>query len=235
MKVLGIIPARGGSKGIPRKNIRMLAGKPLLIWTAEAALASRLDRVILSSDDPEIIEIAKSCLVQVPFVRPGHLAGDDTPAIDVVCHAVRTLNEADNYLPDAVMLLQPTSPLRTTYDIDCSLDLFEKHPEATSLVSVVKVPHNMIPESIMKLGADNYVKHLMLWDERKNIRQEKPTYYARNGAAIYIVKTACLLNNKTLYGDTILPYEMPRERSIDIDDDFDFEMCEVILSKKKRM
>lgn len=233
MKVLGLIPARGGSKGIPRKNIRTLAGKPLLVWTAEAALASRLDRVILSSDDPEIIEIATSCLVEVPFVRPEHLAGDDTPAIDVVLHAVQTLKETDNYLPDAVMLLQPTSPLRTTSDIDRSLELFEKHPEATSLVSVVKVPHNMVPESLMKLEADGYVKHLMFWDEKKNIRQEKPTYYARNGAAIYIIKTECLLKNNTLYGDRILSYEMPRERSIDVDDYFDFEICEFILSKKK--
>lgn len=233
MKVLGLIPARGGSKGIPRKNIRMLAGKPLLGWTAEAALASRLDRVILSSDDPEIIEIAKSCLVEIPFVRPEHLAGDDTPAIDVVLHAVQTLKEIGNYMPDAVMLLQPTSPLRTTSDIDQSLELFEKHPEASSLVSVVKVPHNMVPESLMKLEADGYVKHLMLWDEKKNIRQKKPTYYARNGAAIYIVKTECLFNNNTLYGDKILSYEMPRERSIDVDDYFDFEICEFILSKKK--
>jgi CMP-N-acetylneuraminic acid synthetase len=233
VKVLGLIPARGGSKGIPRKSIKPLAGKPLLEWTAEAALASRLDRVILSSDNLEIIEIAKNCLIEVPFVRPEHLAGDYTPAIDVVCHAVQTLKEIDDYMPDAVMLLQPTSPLRTAGDINRSLKFFEKHPEATSLVSVVKVPHNMIPESLMKLEADGYLKHLMFWDEKKNIRQEKPTYYARNGAAIYIVKTECLLKNNTLYGDKILAYEMSREKSIDIDDYFDFEMCEFILRKKK--
>ena len=104
MKVLGLIPARGGSKGIPRKNIRPLAGKPLLEWTAEAAIASRLDRVILSSDDLEIIEIAKNCFIEVPFVRPGHLAGDNTPAIDVVCHAVQTLKEVDDYMPDVIKL-----------------------------------------------------------------------------------------------------------------------------------
>ena len=232
MKVLGIIPARGGSKGLPGKNIKMLAGKPLLAWTVEAAISSRLDRVILSSDCSKIIQTGNALHVDVPFVRPESLAQDNTPAIDVVFHAIQTLRETEGYIPDAVMLLQPTSPLRTTHDINQAIAMFEQDKSATSLVSVVKVPHNMVPESVMKLQSNGYLVAICPWDEKKNMRQAKPKYYARNGAAIYVVKTDCLLNKKSMYGDKILAYEMPKERSIDIDDVFDFELCEIILSNQ---
>jgi CMP-N,N'-diacetyllegionaminic acid synthase len=234
VKVLGIIPARGGSKGVPRKNVKILAGKPLLQWTAEAALKSNLDKVILSSEDPEIISFGKSAGLEVPFTRPKELAKDDTPAIDVVIHAVEELKRSYGYQPEAVMLLQPTSPLRTTKHINEALHLFDQHPEATSLVSVVKVPHSMVPESLMRLDQNGYLKHVRLWDERKNLRQEKPLYYARNGAAIYLVRILCLLEEKSLYGGRILSYEMSREESVDIDDLFDFEMCGFLLEKRGR-
>lgn len=232
MKTLGIIPARGGSKGIPRKNIRMLAGKPLLAWTAEAALRSSLSRVILSSDDTEIIAVGREYGLEAPFIRPPELAQDDTPAIDVVVHALTALFQMEGYRPDSVMLLQPTSPLRTARHIDEALDLFSRHPEATSLVSVVKAPHNMTPESLMRINEYGYLEHLVPWGEKMNIRQQKPQYYARNGAAIYIVRTDCLLINQTLYGNRILAYEMPKSESIDIDDEFDFELCELLLRKR---
>lgn len=234
MKTLGIIPARGGSKGVSRKNIRMLAGKPLLAWTAEAALASRLDRVILSSEDPEIIEVARNHGVEVPFTRPQELADDLTPAIDVVLHALEILTETEGYRPDAVMLLQPTSPLRTTKHIDEAMELFEKSPEASSLVSVVEVPHNMTPESIMHLQENGYLKPLVSWDERQNLRHLKPVYYARNGAAIYLTRTDYIIQNRSLYGSKILAYFMTKESSIDIDDLFDFKLCELLLSKNHR-
>jgi CMP-N,N'-diacetyllegionaminic acid synthase len=233
VKVLGIIPARGGSKGIPRKNIKALAGKPLLAWTAEAALKSKLDRVILSSEDAEIIEIAKSKGIDVPFIRPAALASDEAPAIDVVLHAVETLAKSENYRPDAVMLLQPTSPLRTSRHINEALELFERHPDATSLVSVMKVPHSMIPESLMTLNDEGYLRPVRAWDERRALRQEKPVYYARNGAAVYLVRSACLLSQRSLYGDRILGYEMPKEESMDIDDLFDFEICEYLLKTRE--
>ena len=232
MTSLGIIPARGSSKGVPRKNIRMLAGKPLLAWTAEAAHASRLDRVILSSEDQEIIEVATNCSVEVPFIRPQELAEDHTPAIEVVLHAVKTLFGKEGYRPDAVMLLQPTSPLRTTHHINQALGFFEQHPEATSLVSVVRVPHNMTPESIMLLGEDGYLGAVSPWDERKNLRHLKPVYFARNGAAIYLTRTECILEKQSLYGDKILAYPMLREESIDIDELFDFEICEFLFSRR---
>jgi len=232
MTTLGIIPARGGSKGVARKNVRMLAGKPLLAWAAEAAIASSLDRVILSSEDQEIIEVARHYSVEIPFRRPQELAEDHTPAIDVVLHALKALFEIEGYRPDAVMLLQPTSPLRTTLHINQALDLFEQHPEATSLVSVVRVPHNMTPESIMFLGEDGYLGSVSPWDERKNLRHLKPAYFARNGAAIYLTRTECILEEQSLYGNKILAYPMLREESIDIDELFDFEICEFLLSRK---
>jgi len=234
VKVLGIIPARGGSKGVPRKNVKILAGKPLLQWTAEAALKSNLDRVILSSEDSEIIASARSAGVEIPFARPKELAKDDTPAIEVVIHAVEELKRSEEYHPEAVMLLQPTSPLRTTKHINEALHLFTLHPEATSLVSVVKLSHNLVPESLMQLDKNGYLNHLQSWDERRNLRQEKPVYYARNGAAIYLVKISCLLEENSLYGARILPYEMSREESVDIDDLFDFEMCEYLLEKRRK-
>ncbi len=234
MKTLGIIPARGGSKGVPRKNIRMLAGKPLLAWTAEAALASRLDRVILSSEDPEIIEVGRNHGVEVPFTRPQELADDLTPAIDVVLHALEFLIDTEGYRPDTIMLLQPTSPLRTMQHINEAMELFEKSPGASSLVSVVEVPHNMTPESIMHLQENGYLKPMISRDERQNIRHLKPVYYARNGAAIYLTRADCIIQNHSLYGDKILAYLMTKESSIDIDDLFDFKLCELLLSINQR-
>jgi len=230
-QVLGLIPARGGSKGIPHKNIVPLGGKPLIAWTIEAAQASHINRLILSSDDPAIIQTAQSLGVEVPFIRPIELTSDTTPGIDVVIHAVEWMMNQANFRPDAVMLLQPTSPLRRAEHIDAALDLFWER-DADSLVSVVKVPHSMIPESLMQLDAEGWLKRVTVYDERRNLRQSKPTYWARNGAAIYLVKTDLLLERRTLYGDHMVAYEMSREDSIDIDDRFDLQMCEWILAAR---
>jgi CMP-N,N'-diacetyllegionaminic acid synthase len=231
LKVLGLVPARGGSKGVPGKNIKPMAGKPLLAWTAEAARASRLDRVVLSTDDEAIAAAGRACGLEVPFMRPPELGRDDTPGLDVVVHAVQTLWDA-GYRPDAVMLLQPTSPLREASHIDRAIALLEGRPEADSLVSVVRAPHNMIPETLMRLLPDGCLEPVVPWDERKNLRQAKPAYYARNGAAVYLVRTACLLGRKSLYGDRILALEMAKEESLDVDDLIDFELCEYLLRKR---
>lgn len=231
-QILGLIPARGGSKGIPHKNIVPLAGKPLIAWTVEAAQTSRIDRLILSSDDPAIIQTAQAFGVEVPFVRPAELATDTTPGIDVIIHAVEWMITQANFRPDAVMLLQPTSPLRRAEHIDAALDLFFER-DADSLVSVVKVPHNMIPESLMQIDVDGWLERVVAYDERRNLRQSKPTYWARNGAAIYLIRTELLLEKRTLYGDRMVAYEMSREESIDIDDRFDLQLCEWILAARK--
>lgn len=146
MKILGIIPARGGSKGIPRKNIKLLNGKPLIAYTIEAALASNLDRVIVSTDCKEIAGISKEYGAEV-MMRPSHLAEDKTPTLPVLQDVILKLNEKF----DAVMTLQPTSPLRTVEDINKSIEIFSSDKDADSLVSVLEVPHNYMSEKLMSL------------------------------------------------------------------------------------
>lgn len=234
MKVIGLIPARGGSKTIPRKNIRIIAGKPLLAWTAEAALNSALDRVILSSDDQEIINVGLNLGLEIPFVRPLELGRDDTPGIQVILHALNYLIEDEDYNADAIMLLQPTSPLRTSKHINEAIELFGKYPEVNSLVSVVKAPHNMIPESLMRMDSDGHLVFVSHWDQKKNIRQLKPVYYARNGPAIFLGNIDYILKHGRMYGEKVVAYEMNRSESVDIDDSFDFDLCEFLLMNKEK-
>src|SRR5690606_26912718 len=153
MRVLGLIPARGGSKGIPRKNIRLLCGKPLLQYTVEAALgAVRLTRIILSTDDEEIAEVGRACGVEIPFLRPAELARDDTPTLPVVKHAVQWLETRGEYF-DAICLLQPTNPLRRSEDIDNCIDLLERS-HADAVVSVAPVPVKYNPHWVYFQGED---------------------------------------------------------------------------------
>ena len=155
--MLGLIPARGGSKGIPRKNARLLAGRPLLDYTAEAALkARRLSRVILSTEDPEIAEIGRRCGLDVPFLRPPELARDDTPTLPVVQHALRWLEERGERF-SAVCLLQPTSPLRTAEHIDACIELLEKDG-ADAVVTVLRVPPEHNPHWVFVRDGDGFLR-----------------------------------------------------------------------------
>ncbi|MHA1284530.1 MAG: acylneuraminate cytidylyltransferase family protein [Promethearchaeota archaeon] len=225
---LGIITARGGSKGIPRKNIKKLAGKPLIEYTFDAVKGSKLlDRCIVSSEDEEIIKFSLSKNIEVPFIRPKELAKDDTPSIDVLIHALNYLKKKENYIPDYVVTLQPTSPLRTSKDIDNSIRLILEDEQADSLVSGVEVPHRFNPYSLMQFKGkylEHYIKEIRIYR-----RQEKPKFYARNGAAIYITKYKTLIEERKIIGNKCLPYFMPRERSIDIDDMFDWRVAECFL------
>lgn len=236
-EILAIIPARGGSKGIPDKNIALLAGRPLLAYTADAVLNSRMiTRAVLSSDSECIIDVGLKCGLDAPFVRPSELAGDETPALSVVRHAVDWLKTHDNYDPDYIVLLQPTSPLRTALHVDAALGKFVGSG-ADSIVSVVKVPHNCSPYSVMipeMVDGKLVLKPFMHYDERKNLRQQKPVVYARNGAAIYAFTRKCLLDKGSMYGDCILGYEMDKFESIDVDCLWDMELCEYILKRKNK-
>jgi len=215
MKNIAIIPARSGSKGIPDKNIIDLCGKPLIQYSIEAALNSHLDKVVVSSDCQNILDIAAS-LGASTLKRPAELSTDSSSTLDAVLHLLSCTEE--KY--DNVMILQPTSPLRTSQDIDKALKIFTDK-DADSLVSVVKVPHNMVPESLMRMDDVGELTHY-LEGERCYRRQDKTVYYARNGAAIYISKISCvkggILNGK------IIAYEMPFLKSFDIDEveDLDF-------------
>ena len=220
MKYLGVIPARGGSKGIKGKNKKLLNGKPLIQYTIEAAIGSKI-QLVVSTDDEDISEIAKQFNIQV-IKRHKELAQDDTPTLPVLQHAL----EQVGIDVDAVITLQPTSPLRTSIHIDEAIDIFEGDLNADSLVSIVKVPHNMVPESIMTIK-NNY----LVSREKSQLlrRQDKFIYYGRNGAAIYITKVAQL--TKGVFGGNILPYEMNKHHSVDIDDAHDWFLAEILLNE----
>lgn len=225
MKVLAIIPARGGSKGIPKKNIAPLAGKPLIEYTILAAKNARgIDRVLVTTDSHEIKKICESYAVEV-LLRPGHLASDLTPTKDVLLHVVKVLSE-EGYAPDAVMTLQPTSPLRTSHHINEALCLFMADQWADSLVSCVKIPHIYHPYSVMKKNNDGYLEPFINGQQPAR-RQDKQPVFARNGAAIYITRTDKLADY--IYGGRLLPYMMEDFFSIDIDDEGDLIEAETRL------
>ena len=232
MNILGLIPARGGSKAIPRKNIVRLAGKPLLAYTCEAALASRnLTRVILNTDDEEIAAIGRQYGVEAPFLRPSALAEDDTPILPVIRHTLAWLDEQAGFRTDMVVLLQPTSPFRTADHIDAAIGIMLAGA-ADTLVSVVAVPHNFNPVSVMRQDEDGFLVPFMS-GEMILRRQEKPRVYARNGPAILAVQRSVLEAGK-LYGEKVLPYDMGRFESLDIDEPQDLEVAEFWLDFQRR-
>ena len=191
MKILAIIPVRGGSKGIPGKNIKLLGGKPLLAYTSELALQSKyLTEVIVSTEDEPIGEVAKSLGVQVPFMRPMALAQDDTPTIDVLIHALEWYKNQTIFF-DAVCLLQVTSPIRTLEFLDKAIEKFMAS-DCDSLVSVQKVPHEYNPHWTFEVNEEGNLKIATGEAEIIPRRQELPTAYHRDGS-IYITKTDVLL------------------------------------------
>lgn len=223
--VLAIIPARGGSKGIARKNIRYLGGKPLIAWAIEAAKKSKyIDRLILSSDDVEIIEVAKGFGCDAPFVRPSELAQDDSPGIDPVLHAMDNLSKEYDY----VALLQPTSPLRNEDDIDGCLEMCV-NANSQSCVSVAETKHN--PYWMYHLDKDSILVPLFESGKEYTRRQELPKVYAINGA-VYVAEFHWLRAEKKFIGENTLAYIMPEERSVDIDSEADLELLEQLLLRK---
>jgi CMP-N-acetylneuraminic acid synthetase len=230
MNVLGLIPARGGSKGIPGKNIIPLRGKPLLAWTGEAARASRsLTRVVLSTDDPEIARVGRECGVEVPFLRPPELARDDTPSLDVAVHALQWLATHESWSADVLVLLQPTSPLRRAEHIDGALAELERSG-ADTVVSVVEVPHHFSPYKVLRLESGRLVD---FWTEPTDFdrhrRQNLPRLYARNGPAVLATRVAVLTSRRSFYGPHVAPYLMDEESSFDIDRPADLALVAAFL------
>lgn len=222
-KILAIIPARGGSKGVPRKNIRDLAGKPLIAWTIEEAKKSRyIDRLILSSEDDEIIEVAKQYGCEVPFKRPLELAQDDTPGIEPVLHAIE---QCPGY--DYVVLLQPTSPLRTAEDIDGCIEKL-LNSDADFCVSVTEPEKS--PYWMYTLEGERMVP-LLPQEELVVRRQDLPKVYALNGA-VYVGKSSEVKKSKAFLTENTVAFEMVAEHSFDIDTELDFKICEVLIKDK---
>ncbi len=219
-RILAVIPARGGSKGVPRKNIRDLGGKPLIAWTIDAAKKSEyIDRMVLSSEDEEIISVARDYGCEIPFVRPAELAGDDAPGIAPILHAVMELEEKYDYL----ILLQPTSPFRQTEDIDGAIRRCIEN-EAVSCVSVTKSEKH--PSWMFHLTETKHLTPILDTDDGVTHRQQLAPVYVLNGA-VYVVDVPALLKyEKLFFAEGTLAYSMPSERSMDIDTPFDFSFCE---------
>ena len=217
-KVLAVIPARGGSKGIPNKNIVPLLGKPLINWTIEAARSSRyIDRLILSSDHPNICEVAKAAGCEVPFTRQDELATDEAQTIDVILDA---LDRVPGF--DLVVVLQPTSPLRSSSDIDSCIELLMEH-DAHSAVSLAPVTEH--PFLVYSMGADIRLKSFLKVDPARSLRrQDLPLAYSLNGA-IYAAEVDWLREYRLFVSDETVGYVMPKETSIDIDNQSDLEVA----------
>lgn len=225
--VLAIIPARAGSKGIPRKNIRLLAEKPLIAWTIDEAKKSKyIDRLILSSEDEEIIKVAKEYRCEVPFKRPVELAQDDTPGIEPVIHALDTLEEKYAY----VALLQPTSPLRTVEDIDGCIQqcIMTELPACVSVTEAQQSPYWMY-----KLDDGMKLKPFVQHNKKIYRRQDLPKVYVLNGA-VYVAKTSFINENKSFLNEETVGYIMSGESSVDIDTEMDFSYCEWCIKQKEK-
>lgn len=230
MKILGLIPARGGSKGVPKKNIKMLAGKPLLQYTSEVALKSKLlSKVVLSSDDEEIIEVGKRIGLEVPFKRPTSLAEDKSPTLPVILHALEFYEKQCVFF-DAVCLLQATSPFRTLDLLDKAIEKFSES-STDSLVSVLEVPHEFNPHWTFTLNPKSNLKIATGEEEIITRRQDLPKAYFRDGS-IYITKTSVLKEQKSLYGKSISYIESSKENYVNIDTLEDWEKAESMLERR---
>lgn len=234
MNVLGVITARGGSKGIPGKNLKLLGGRPLIAYTIDAARQSGvLDRVVLSTDDAAIAEAARGLGCEVPFLRPAELARDDTPHLPVMQHAVEWLAAHDNYHPDLVLILQPTSPLRRAEHVQEAVALAQTSG-ADSVVGVSAVPVHYHPLRTLRVDPAGTATLFVTGEpvrRRDKRRQDLPAVWAMNGA-IYIFRTSTLFDPEpSLFGARSAAYVMPHPSGLSIDDPDDWTEVERHLAQ----
>lgn len=235
LEILGIIPARGGSKSIPRKNIKPLLGKPLIVWTIEACRGSKLlTRFIVSTDDPEIAEISKKYGAEVPFLRPAEIAGDLSPSLDLMLQALGWFKENEKYQPDILVLLPPTAPLRQAEDIDRGIGVMLAPPESDSVRPVIESPKH--PYKTLKIEGDFlapfFLKDVTGFDEPYDLpRQLFPKAYIYSGA-MQIMWRKTLTKQKSLTGKKSKYFLMRPEDSINIDSEIDFLMAELLMKQR---
>lgn len=237
LKVMAVIGARSGSKGLPHKNIRLLAGKPLMAWIIEAALGSRyINRVIVSTDSEIYAEIAKAFGAEVPFFRPKELAQDRSPEFEFVKHAVDWLRENENYQPDFVVRLHPTSPLQTGEDIDKCVEILLSDPSADSAVVIAEARQH--PHKALKLVPDGQGGHHLktyITESGRDVtplgRQSYEKAFFR--ANLIASRLRTIEEMASLTGDVVRHYLIPQLRTIDIDSDFDFFIAEQLIKKFK--
>jgi len=226
MKVIAIIPARGGSKGIPKKNIKILSGEPLIAYTIKDALKSdKISRVIVSTDDDEVSKISREYGSEV-IKRPKNLARDDSSVIEAIFHVINEL-QIKNDKNSIIILLQPTSPLRTVEDINNSIDIYMNSEPCQSVISVFETTHP--PFWSLKI-INGYLKPLFGIEMYERRRQDFEKVYIPNGA-IYLINIDTLIKFKTFNCKYTVPYIMPKEKSIDIDDEIDFMLAELLMEK----
>ena len=230
MRYLGLITARKGSKRVPDKNIKPLCGKPLLAYTIEAGLASsRLDRVIVSTEDEQIASIARQWGAEVPFRRPEELAADDARTIDVLVHALEWLELHQSYRPDALVLLQPTCPLRTGRHIDEAIGLYEAK-DADCVVAVSEPEHH--PYWMKTMDQDGQLTPFMQVDShRYHQKQALPQIWSSN-SSIYVIRRASFLARRQIYGGRTYGYVVPRSEALDIDTPWDFHLASLIIANR---
>lgn len=231
-KVLGLILARGGSKRVPKKNIKDLCGKPLIAYTIEAAKQSKyIDRIITSTDSEEVAEVARSFGSEVPFMRPDELADDHVTDFPVFVHALNWLKENENYVPDIIVQLRPTSPFRTANDIDAAVALLAEHPEVDSVRTVTEPDQS--PYKMYRVGESGYLEPLLTVDgdvESFNLpRQKLPRTYKHVGY-VDAIWYRTLTEKKQMTGEKVLPLILDSAKS-GINNPEDFDYCEYLLRK----
>ncbi|SMC23218.1 CMP-N,N'-diacetyllegionaminic acid synthase [Clostridium acidisoli DSM 12555] len=225
--ILVIIPARGGSKGVPRKNIKKLSGKPLIAYTIEEAKKSKyIDRVVVSTEDSEIAQVSKKFGAEVPYLRPAELSQDNSPTIDCIIHMINWLNDKQGYIPNYVCLLQCTSPLRTFEDIDGTI----KKAIDLNFDGAVSICEAEVNPYWSNVFDGDQLKYFI--EEGKEItrRQDLPPIYTVNGA-VYVIKTSVLLEKETFETDNITGYVMNNKSSVDIDTEIDFKLAELLMKE----
>jgi CMP-N,N'-diacetyllegionaminic acid synthase len=229
MIVLGLVPARGGSKGVPGKNVRPLAGHTLLEYTARAARESGvLDRIVLSTDSPEIADAGRSAGLDVPFMRPAALAADDTPMVPVIQHALAELSR-HRWSPDIVVLLQPTSPLRRPDHIRDAVSML-RETGADSVVTVVEVSRHLSPDYVMRIEGGR-LKPFLAEGARVTRRQDARPAYSRDGT-VYAFRRSTIEKTAGIYGDDCRPLLIDASDSLSIDSPADWDEAERLLARR---
>jgi len=227
--VLALVPARGGSKGVPDKNVKPLAGHSLLDYTARAARESGVvDRIILSTDSPEIADVGRRAGLEVPFMRPATLAADDTPMVPVIVHALSALLQ-EGWSPELVVLLQPTSPLRRPDHIRAAVKML-RDTGADSVVTVVEVPRHLSPDYVMRIE-DGRLKSFLPEGERVTRRQDARRAYSRDGT-VYAFRRSTIEKSGGIYGEDCRPLVIEPSDSLSIDSPADWDEAERLLSRQ---
>lgn len=228
-QVLGLVPARGGSKGVPGKNIRPLAGRPLLEYTARVARASGvIDRLVLSTDSPEIAEVGRRAGLDVPFLRPAALAADDTPMLPVVRYTLDGLAE-QGWTPEILVILQPTSPLRRAEHIRDAVTIL-RETQADSVVTVVEVPRHLSPDYVMRIE-DGRLRTFLPEGAKVTRRQDARQAYSRDGT-VYACWTRTITRFGNIYGEECRPLVVDAQDSLSIDSPADWDAAERMLAAR---